>query len=71
MNTYQIRFDATRITVKAKSKEQAFEIVKTKDPNFRVNAAGKYEYYFDEKYQEEIHFEQLAEVPGIIQWEQH
>ena len=26
---------------------------------------------FDENYEEELYFEQIAEVLGIIQWEQH
>lgn len=70
MNTYLIQFDATRITVKAKSKEEAFNLVKARDSNFKkVN--DRYEYHFDEDYKEKIHFEQIAEVPGIIQWESH
>lgn len=70
MNVYQIAFDATRITVRAKSKEEAFEIVKAKDSNFK-KVDNRYEYHFDEDYNEKIHFEQVPEIPGIIQWESH
>ncbi len=70
MNTYQIQFDATRITVKANDKEQAFHIVQKRNSNF-FKKEDKYYYRFDENYEEELYFEQIAEVPGIIQWEQH
>lgn len=40
MNLYQIIFDATRITVKANSQDEAFEHVKARDSNFRMRLEG-------------------------------
>mgnify|MGYP003404237526 FL=1 len=72
MNLYQIVFDATHITVKANSQDEAFELVRARDSNFKKDLKdNKYYYHFDEDYKEQIEFHNIPEKPGIIQWESH
>ncbi len=70
MNLYQIMFDTIRITVRANSQEEAFNLIREKDGRF-IKRYGQYQYIWGPDYIEPIYFHQIPEIPMIVQWESH
>jgi len=71
MKIFQAQFDATTITMMAKSFKDAVLLLKEKDNNFYTDKDGTLKYKWDEKYSESVNLNELNLKRRIIRWESH
>jgi hypothetical protein len=71
MKTYDVQFDATKITVVAESVEDVVSILRGKDKRFFIDETGKVRYTWTDMYHDIVHVKEVKLERGIIHWESH